>query len=417
MQTSSRANRIQPSPTLAVTAKAKQMKAEGIDVVSFGAGEPDFDTPDHIKMAAIKALASGDTKYTPSSGTLQLRKAVCRKLQEENGLEYEPAQIIVSCGAKHSLYNIFQAMLNPGDEVVIPAPYWVSYPDQVLLADGKPVIISAGDSSKFKISPQQLREAMTDNTVAVVINSPSNPTGATYSPDALRELAEVILEHPTAVAISDEIYEKIVYDGREVVSIASVLPEMKERTVVVNGLSKCASMTGWRMGYAASVKSLAAAMDKIQSQSTSNPTSFIQPACIVALEQSRDFVNMMVEAFDQRRRRITELLNDIPGLTMDLPEGAFYAFANASGVMGKTFNGVTVNNSGELSGYLLDHAKVAVVPGNGFGLDTHIRLSYATSMENIEEGLRRIKEALAYNASHSSHTHCAVRRWGGWKNG
>jgi len=394
MQISDRANRIQPSPTLAVTAKAKQMKAEGIDVISFGAGEPDFDTPDHIKMAAIKALAEGDTKYTPSSGTLQLRKAICKKLKEENGLEYQPDEIVVSCGAKHSLYNIFQAIVNPGDEVIIPAPYWVSYPDQVLLADGKPVFIATDDSTGFKISPQQLKEALTDRTVAVVINSPSNPTGAVYSPEALKELAEVILEHPKAVVISDEIYEKIVYDGREVVSIASVLPEMKERTVVVNGLSKCAAMTGWRVGYTASVKELAVAMDKIQSQSTSNPTSFVQPASIVALERCADFVKMMVAAFDERRRRITELLNEIPGISLSLPEGAFYAFANASQLMGKTFNGVTVHNSGELADYLLEYAKVAVVPGNGFGLDTHIRLSYATSLKNIEEGLRRMKEAL-----------------------
>lgn len=395
MQISDRANRIQPSPTLAVSAKAKKMRAEGIDVISFDVGEPDFDTPDHVKMAAIKALADGDTKYTPATGTEKLKAAICGKLKQENGLDYATNQIVVSCGAKHSLYNIFQAMLNPGDEVVIPAPYWVSYPDQVLLADGKPVFIPTDDKTQFKISPRQLQEALTDKTVAVVLNSPSNPTGATYSPDALRELGEVVLSHPKAVIIADEIYEKIVYDGREVVSIASFSAEMKERTVVVNGLSKSASMTGWRLGYTASVRELAGAMGKIQSQSTSNPTSFAQAGGVAALLGPKDFEKKMVAEFDRRRKRVTELLNDIPGISCDLPEGAFYAFANAAGVMGKTFGSTPVGNSGQLADYLLNEARIAVVPGNGFGLDTHIRLSYATSMECIEEGLRRMKEALS----------------------
>lgn len=394
VQISDRANRIQPSPTLAVSAKAKKMRSEGIDVLSFDVGEPDFDTPDHVKMAAIKALVQGDTKYTPATGTEKLKAAICKKLREENGLEYSTNQIVVSCGAKHSLYNIFQAMVNPGDEVIIPAPYWVSYPDQVLLAGGTPVFIPTDEITKFKISPRQLEDALTDRTVAVVLNSPSNPTGATYLPEAVRELGEIILSHPRATIVSDEIYEKIVYDGREVVSIASFGPELKARTVVVNGLSKSASMTGWRLGYTASVKELAEAMGKIQSQSTSNPTSFAQAGGLAALLGPKDFERAMVAEFDRRRRRVTDLLNDIPGITCELPEGAFYAFANAVGVLGKSYQGTQVDNSGQLADYLLREARIAVVPGNGFGLDTHLRLSYATSMEYIEEGLKRMQQAL-----------------------
>lgn len=394
VQISDRANRIQPSPTLAVSAKAKKMRSEGIDVLSFDVGEPDFDTPDHIKMAAIKALVQGDTKYTPATGTEKLKVAICKKLREENGLEYSTNQVVVSCGAKHSLYNIFQAMVNPGDEVIIPAPYWVSYPDQVLLAGGTPVFIPTDEITKFKISPRQLEDALTDRTVAVVLNSPSNPTGATYLPEAVRELGETILSHPRATIVSDEIYEKIVYDGREVVSIASFSPALKARTVVVNGLSKSASMTGWRLGYTASVKELAEAMGKIQSQSTSNPTSFAQAGGLAALLGPKDFERAMVAEFDRRRRRVTDLLNDIPGITCELPEGAFYAFANAAGVLGKSYQGTQVDNSGQLADYLLREARIAVVPGNGFGLDTHLRLSYATSMEYIEEGLKRMQQAL-----------------------
>lgn len=394
MLVSERAHRIKPSPTLAISAQAKRLRAQGVDVISFDVGEPDFDTPAAIKQAAMEALQKGFTKYTAAAGIDELRAAICRKLQEENHLSYEPHQIVVSCGAKHSLYNIFQAMLNPGDEVIIPAPYWVSYPDQVLLADGKPVFVTAPEEQGFKMTAAQLEEAITPRTRAVVINSPSNPTGAVYTPQELRELAEVVLRHRDVYVISDEIYERLVYDGAEQVSIASFGDEIKRRTVVVNGFSKTFSMTGWRLGYTASDVELANAMSKIQSQSTSNPTSFVQIGGVAALQLPDEEINAMVAEFDRRRRRIVELLNDLPGVSCRTPQGAFYAFANVSGALGKTYNGKFVETSDALSKYLLEEAKVAIVPGEGFGMGTHARLSYATSLENIEEGLRRMKEAL-----------------------
>lgn len=397
MLVSERANRIKPSPTLAISAQAKRLRAQGVDVISFDVGEPDFDTPEAIKQAAIEALQEGFTKYTAAAGIDELRTAICRKLKEENNLSYEPNQIVVSCGAKHSLYNIFQAMLNPGDEVVIPAPYWVSYPDQVLLADGKPVFVTGTEEQGFKITAEQLEAAITPRTRAVVMNSPSNPTGAIYTPLELRELAEVVLRHENVYVVSDEIYERLVYDGAEQVSIASFSDEIKQRTIVVNGFSKTFSMTGWRLGYTASDVDLANAMSKIQSQSTSNPTSFVQVGGVSALQLPDEEINAMVAEFDRRCRRIVELLNDIPGVSCRKPQGAFYAFANVSGAFGKTYNGKFVETSDALSKYLLEEAKVAIVPGEGFGMGTHARLSYATSMENIEKGLGRIKKALTIN--------------------
>ncbi len=395
MLISERANRIKPSPTLAISAQAKRLRAQGVDVISFDVGEPDFDTPEAIKQAAIEALQKGFTKYTAAAGIDELRAAICRKLREENRLSYEPNQIVVSCGAKHSLYNIFQALLNPGDEVVIPAPYWVSYPDQVLLADGKPVFVTGTEEQGFKITAEQLEAAITPRTRAVVLNSPSNPTGAVYTPLELRELAEVVLRHENVYVVSDEIYERLVYDGAEQVSIASFSDEIKQRTIVVNGFSKTFSMTGWRLGYTASDVDLANAMSKIQSQSTSNPTSFVQVGGVTALQLPAEEIDAMVAEFDRRRRRIVELLNDIPGVSCRKPQGAFYAFANVSGTFGKTYHGRRIDTADALAKYLLEKAKVAVVPGEGFGMGTHARLSYATSLESIEEGLRRMKEALS----------------------
>jgi aspartate aminotransferase len=391
---SERANRIKPSPTLAISAKAKRLRAQGVDVISFDVGEPDFDTPAAVKQAAIDALQKGFTKYTVATGIDELRSAICHKLKEENSLTYDPNQIVVSCGAKHSLYNIFQAMLNPGDEVIIPAPYWVSYPDQVLLADGKPVHVTGTEEQGFKITAAQLEEAITPRTRAVVVNSPSNPTGAVYTPQELRELAEVVLRYKDVYVISDEIYERLIYDSAEQVSIASFGEDIKQRTVVVNGFSKTFSMTGWRLGYTASDMNLANAMSKIQSQSTSNPTSFAQVGGVAALQLPDGEINAMVAEFDRRCRRIVELLNDIPGVSCRKPQGAFYAFANVSGTFHKHYHQNLIETADDLAKYLLEEARVAIVPGEGFGMGTHGRLSYATSMENIEEGLRRMKEAL-----------------------
>ncbi|MCS6858771.1 MAG: pyridoxal phosphate-dependent aminotransferase [Abditibacteriales bacterium] len=394
MLLSERANRIKPSPTLAISARAKRLRAQGEDVISFDVGEPDFDTPAAIKQAAIEALQQGFTKYTAAAGIDELRAAICRKLQEENHLTYEPNQIVVSCGAKHALFNIFQALLNPGDEVIIPAPYWVSYPDQVLLADGKPVFIIGTEAQGFKITAEQLAAAITPRTRAVVINSPSNPAGAVYTLQELRALAEVVLQHKDVYVISDEIYERLVYDGAAQVSIASLGDEIKQRTIVVNGFSKTFAMTGWRLGYTASDAKLATAMANIQSQSTSNPTSFVQIGGLAALQLSAEEVNAMVAEFDRRRRRIVELLNNLPGVSCRPPQGAFYAFANVSGTFGKTYKGQLIETSDALAQYLLEEAKVAIVPGEGFGMGTHARLSYATSVENIEEGLARVHQAL-----------------------
>lgn len=392
MKLAKRLSNVKPSPTLAITAKAKAMKAEGIDVIGFGAGEPDFDTPEHIKNAAKDALDRGITKYAPVPGTDGLRDAIVEKLRVDNGLNYERENIIVSCGAKHSIYNIAQALLDEGDEVIIPAPYWVSYPPIAYLSGATPVIIDTDDSTEFKITPEQLKDAITENTKAFVLNSPSNPTGTAYTEEELRALAEVIVESGIYV-ISDEIYEKIVYDGFEFVSIGSLGDEIFKRTIVVNGLSKTYSMTGWRIGYAAGPHELVRAMTAIQSQSTSNPTSFCLEASATALTGPQEVVNTMLEEFDKRRRYIVDRLNAIPGVSCILPKGAFYVFPTFSGVYGKSVDGKIIENSSDLGSYLLDSAKVAVVPGIGFGNDFCARLSYATSMENIERGIDRIEEA------------------------
>ncbi|MBV9470310.1 MAG: pyridoxal phosphate-dependent aminotransferase [Abitibacteriaceae bacterium] len=392
---SERINRIQPSPTLTISAKAKAMRAAGEDVISFDVGEPDFDTPEHIKEACIRALRDGDTKYTAAAGTPQLREAICRKLKRENKLEYAPDQIVVSCGGKHSLYNIFQSILNPGDEVIIPAPYWVSYPDQVLLADGVPVFIQASQEQGFKITPQQLADCLKAHprAKAIVINSPSNPTGAVYPPAALRELCQVLENYPNVLIISDEVYEHMVYAPNQQWSVASYNEEFQARTILVHSFSKTYSMTGWRLGWTSSSKELASAMAKLQSQSTSNPTSFAQAGGVAALDGP---INTdMLGEFEHRGKVIRELLKDVPGFTCIRPEGAFYAFPKVDGIFGVMVDRNTqINSASDLAAYLLRAAKVAVVPGEGFGAPAHLRFSYATSEHLMKEGINRILQVL-----------------------
>lgn len=393
MRLAERTKAIKPSPTLAMNAKASALKAAGVDVTNFGVGEPDFDTPDNIKEAAIKALRDGFTKYTPVDGIPELKTAIIEKFKKDNGLHYEKDEILVSCGAKHSLYNIAEALFGPGDEVIIPAPYWVTYPDQVLLNDATPVIIETDEKNSFVVTPELLREKITSRTKALILNSPSNPTGLAYDRKSLEQIAKLAVEHDFYI-ISDEIYEKLVYDGFEHISIASLGEEIKQRTIVVNGLSKSHAMTGWRIGFTAGPKDITKAMTNIQSQSTSNATSIVQKASVEALKGPQDFIQTMLVEFDKRRKYMVERLNAMKGVTCKTPVGAFYAFPNVSNCYGKKFNGAPVNDSLELSTYLLEQGKVALVPGSAFGDDKYIRLSYATSMENVKKGLDRIEEAL-----------------------
>ena len=394
MNLSKRAQKIKPSPTLAITAKAKAMRAQGIDVISFGAGEPDFDTPQHIKDAAIAALQEGFTKYTPVGGIDELKEAICAKLQQDNGVQYQKENILVSCGGKHSFYNVAQAFIDEGDEVIIPAPYWVSYPPMVALAGGKPIIVSTSEEEGFKLLPETLEKAITPNTKALVINSPSNPTGSAYTRKELEKLAEVALQHKIFV-ISDEIYEKIVYDGFEHVSIASLSDEVRDVTIILNGVSKTYSMTGWRIGYTAGPKELIAAMNRIQSQSTSNPTSFAQKGALDALQGSQAEVSVMVKEYQQRRDLICDALTLIAGITCYTPQGAFYVFPNVGAYLDKDHKGERITDTSQLTDYLLDEARVAVVPGVEFGAEGFLRLSYPIAPEVITEGIARIKEALA----------------------
>jgi len=393
MKLANRLANVKPSPTLAITAKAKAMKAQGIDVIGFGAGEPDFDTPEHVKDAAKRALDEGFTKYAPVGGTDDLKDAIADKLKRDNGLSYGRDQIIVSCGAKHSIYNVAQALLCEGDEVIIPSPYWVSYPPIAYLAGAVPVIVDTDETTGFKMTPQAPTGAITDRTKLLILNSPSNPTGAAYTKEELAEIADIVAGRDMYV-LSDEIYEKIVYDEFSFTSIGSLGKEIFEKTIVVNGVSKSYSMTGWRIGYTAGPSELIKAMTTIQSQSTSNPTSFCLKASVSAISGPQDVVEVMVREFDRRRRYIVERLRAIEGVSCELPRGAFYVFPNFSGVYGKRGNGTSPGNSSELAAYLLDEVKVAAVPGVGFGNDNCMRLSYATSMENIEEGMDRITEAI-----------------------
>ena len=386
-----RAANIKPSPTLAVTAKAAELRAAGRDIIALSAGEPDFDTPEHIKEAAIKAIRDGKTKYTAAGGMPELRQAVADKFRRENSLDYQPDQILVSCGAKHSIYNLMQALLNPGDEVIIPSPYWVSYPDMAKLAGAEPVVIRAGIKQRFKISGKQLERFITGNTRLVMFNSPSNPTGVSYSDTELAELAAVLVEHPEIVVLTDDIYEHILWGQDGFRNILNVCPDLANRTVVVNGVSKAYSMTGWRIGYLGGPVSLVNAAQKIQSQSTSNPSSISQHAALAALNGDQTYINESTAIFKQRHDFVHAGLNDIDGVECTAADGTFYSFPNMQGVIDRLDG---IKNDIELGEYLLKRAEVALVPGSAFGAKGYMRLSYATSMENLETAIDRLRAAL-----------------------
>jgi aspartate aminotransferase len=390
---SNRARNLKPSPTLAITAKAKAMTAQGIHVISFGAGEPDFDTPDNIKKAAIRAIESGFTKYTAAGGIDELKDAVIEKFRRDNQLTFKRSEILISCGGKHAIYNLAQALFDRGDEVIIPAPYWVSYPAIVELANATPVIIETEERNDFKVEPEDLLRAITPKTKALVLNSPSNPTGSAYSKSDLEKIAEIAVTR-NIFLISDEIYEKIVYDGFKFTSIASLGEEIRKKTIIVHGVAKTYSMTGWRIGYTAGPEEIVTAMSNIQSQSTSNPNSIAQKASVEALLGPQQEVERMVSAFDQRRNYIVDRLNGMKGVSCYKPVGAFYVFPNFSSYHGKSYRGKKIINSSDLAAFLLEVARVAVVPGIEFGAGAFQRLSYATSMEDIRQGLIRIEEAL-----------------------
>jgi aspartate aminotransferase len=398
MKLAARAGRILPSPTLAITAKAKALAAQGVDVVDFASGEPDFDTPDHVKAAAEAAMQTGFTKYTPSSGTDELRQAIAKKLEADHGLRYDKSQILVSCGAKHSLYYLAEACYEAGDEIIIPTPYWVSYSDQVLLNDASPVFLPTLEAEGYAIMKDRLEAVVTPRSKAIIVNSPCNPTGAMYDRATLEVIAEAACRHDLLV-VSDEIYDKICYDGRRQVSIASLSPEVAARTVVINGVSKAYAMTGWRIGYAAGPKDILTAMANIQSQSTSNPTSISQKAAVAAINGGDEFPRRMVLDFDRRRRVIVDRLNAMPGVRCALPAGAFYAFPNVAGLFGRRGPQGPITTPADLATYLLNEAKIAVVPGEPFGSAAHIRLSYATSDEAIRTGMDRMAAALRHLGS------------------
>jgi aspartate aminotransferase len=385
---------IKPSVTLAIAAKAGKLRSEGVDVVNFSAGEPDFDTPENIKSAAVDAIRKGMTKYTDVRGIEPLREAITDLYRREHNLTYRKDQVLVSCGAKHSLYNILHAIVEPGDDVVIPAPYWVSYADMVLLAGGEPKIIPSSEETAFRITPGQLEKALTARARVFILNSPANPTGATYNPEELAALAQVLERHDCLI-IADDIYEKIVYGGLRVNPLPTVNPKLLDRTIVINGVSKSYAMTGWRIGYALGPGDVISAAAKIQSQSTSNPTSIAQAAALEALRGPQETVTTMVQEFGRRRDVIVERLNAIRGIRCLKPEGAFYVFPNVSGIFGKTANGKKMNSPCAVADYLLDEAMVAVVPGEDFGSKEHIRFSYAASLDDIEKGCDRIAQAIA----------------------
>lgn len=392
---SKRAVGLSPSPTLALDAKTKEMQRQGIDVVNFGIGEPDFDTPSHIKDAAIEAIRKGFTKYTPAGGILELKEAICKKLADDNGLRYEPSQIVVSVGAKQAIYNAVQVLCDEGDEVVVPAPYWVSYTEIVKLAGGKPVELPAGEDAGFKMKAAQLEAAVTPRTKILMLNSPNNPSGAVLDERELTTIGDVCVKHGIYI-ISDEIYEKMVYGTNRHVSIARVNPAVKDLTVVVNGVSKAFAMTGWRIGYAAGPKDVIKAMGDLQSQVTSNPTSISQKASVAALLGPKETVDDMVREFGRRRDFVVKRLNSIPDVTCGEPGGAFYAFPNVSRFFGRrTASGEVVADSAGLAGAILRDARVSVVPGSAFGMEGYVRVSYATSMGNLEKGLDRIEKYLA----------------------
>jgi aspartate aminotransferase len=392
MQLAKRSN-IAPSLTLAMSAKAKQMKAQGIDVISFAAGEPDFHTPDNVKEAGKKAIDENKTYYTPDSGITELKKAVAAKLRRENGLDYAPEEIVINSGAKHSVFNALSVLVDEGDEVLIPTPYWVSYSEMVTILGGRPVFIPTAEKTGFKVAPSDLEKAMSGRAKVFILNSPNNPTGAVYDKDELFACAKVLRDRDLFV-ISDEVYEKILYDGNAHVSIATYSEDVKRKTVVVNGVSKAFSMTGWRIGYCAGPKQVIDAIAKLQGHTCGNPASISQYASLAALEQGTNFMAGWVTEFKKRRDVIVRELNGIDGVYCPSPEGAFYVFPNVSGLFGKTLRGKKVKDSMEMADYLLEQGRIAVVPGKAFGADDYIRISFATSMENIVEGLKRLKESL-----------------------
>ncbi len=395
MELSKKFSAITASPTLAITSKFKEMKKNGIDVVGFGAGEPDFDTPQYIKDAAIKAIEEGQTKYTPASGTPELKAAICRKFERENNLLYKPENIVVSNGAKHSLVNALCAILNPGDEVILPAPYWVSYPEMIAIADGKTVVLKTTEENDFKFTPDQLKAVITDKTKALILNSPSNPTGMIYTRKELKEIADIIVENDMFV-ISDEIYEHLIYEG-ERVSIASFGEEIKDRTIVINGLSKTFAMTGWRIGYTAANAEITKVMANLQSHAASNPNSIAQAASIAALDGGLEFVVTMKKEYVKRRNYMVSRINSMDGISALMPNGAFYVMMNIKDLLGKTICGSVINSADDFANALLTKANVALVPGEGFCADGYLRWSYATSMENIEKGLDRLEAFLKGN--------------------
>ena len=393
MKLAERIGQIKPSLTLAVDTKAKAMKKAGLDMVSFGVGEPDFDTPEHIKEAAIQAIRDGFTKYTPVSGIDELKEAVCFRFKEDLGLDYRPDEIMISCGGKHVLYNIAQALWGPGDEVIVPAPFWVSYPPMILLAGATPVVVPTKEEKGFKLTPGELKAAITPHTRAIILNSPSNPTGSVYSRSELMALGEVITASDLTV-ISDDIYDKILFDRLSFSNLAMLGAGFKERTLVVNGVSKTYAMTGWRIGYLAGPKEVIGAINKIQSHSTSNPTSIAQKASVTALRGPQDFIRQMVSEFDRRRVYIAERLKSLPGVKVAIPQGAFYIFPNFSSYYGRKAGDRVIANSLDLADYFLEKAHVAVVPGAAFGEEECLRFSYATSLEQIEKGMDRLEKAL-----------------------
>ncbi len=393
MKLSERTKLIKPSVTLAIAAKAQKLRSEGVDLVNFSAGEPDFDTPENIKEAAVQALRKGMTKYTDVRGIEPLRSAVVEKYRNEYGLHYSKDEVLVSCGGKHALYNIFQALFDEGDEVIIPAPYWVSYPDMVLLCGAVPRIVQTKEENGFRMTPDQLHAALTDRTRAFILNSPSNPTGAAYGPDHLAALSQVLERHDCLI-ISDDIYEKIVYDGFRFHTILSLNPKLRERTIIVNAVSKTYAMTGWRIGYAIGPAAAISAAAKIQSQSTSNATSIAQAAALEAISGPQKSVEEMVREFQRRRDAIVKGLREIPGLRCFNPQGAFYVFPNFHSFLGKTANGKRIQSPCDLADFLLEEARVAGVPGEDFGSEANIRFSYATSLEDVVKGCGRIGAAI-----------------------
>jgi len=382
--------RIKPSPTLAVTQKARELKAAGKEIISLGAGEPDFDTPDNIKQAAIKAINDGETKYTAVDGTPVLKNAIIKKFKRENNLDYQADQVTVGAGGKHVIYNAMVATLNEGDEVVIPAPYWVSYPDIVLLAGGSPIILECNEKQGFKINPSELEKSITKKTKWIILNSPSNPTGACYSEEDIREIAKVLIKHPHVYILSDDIYEHVAYAGFKFFTIAQIT-ELKERVLTMNGVSKAYSMTGWRIGYAAGPKEIIKAIAKIQSQSTTNPSSISQAAAVEALNGTQDFIKERATSFQERRDFVVKALNDIDGIKCLNPDGAFYVFPSCKGLIGKKdSNGKELKTDTDFVQSLLENSGVAVVQGSAFGLEGFFRISYATSMKNLEKALEKI---------------------------